>query len=328
MPPNDSANPTVPKSSLKTLAGAEGAARKSHGSRWLMAVARQAAEAAGAVQMAHFAKHENSITASFDHDLKIDVDALCESAILGIIRRQFPDHALLSEEAGLNGSPEGEYIWIIDPLDGTVNYYHGIPYFCSCVACYSLMRPLADHADHTHFKWLEAACPVAAAVYAPAMGQMYCAAVGRGATCNGRTLRTPSVTRLGDAVVGVSLGSREHTIRSMTRLIERLAPRVRKVRMFGATGLDIVQVASGAASGLIQPRVQIWDFAAARVILEESGGAFHASADTEGAWQIVAATQPLLNSLKTMMETHQAPSEKPAQSSIAGKISEPNPNSL
>ena len=317
MPPNDTANPMIPKSVLKRTADADGVKRDKYDISRLLAVGRQAAEAAGKIQMAHFARHDYDVTATFAHDLTIEVDELCESAILNVIRRQFPGHSILSEEAGASGPPDSEYVWIIDPLDGTVNFYHGIPYFCSCVACYRLEGPFDDHDNQTTVKWLETARPMAGVVYAPAMSQMYCAVAGQGATCNGRSLITPSAKHLSDAVVTVSLGSRKHTIGYMTRLIEHLAHLAQKVRIFGATGLDIAQVATGAASGLIQPRVQIWDFAAARMILEESGGVFHASADTEGAWQIVAATQPLHETLKTMLETYQALSGKPTRPSAA-----------
>lgn len=311
MPPNNTAKAAMQEPATTTVTNASRTAGEPHGKRLLMAVARRAAKAAGAIQMAHFAQRNHYVTATFAHDLKIEVDQLCQTAICDIIRRQFSDHVVLSEECGLSGPTTGDYIWIIDPLAGTVNYFQGMPYFCCCVACYRLGTPIPDPCEHTSIRWLDTIVPVAGAVYAPAMDQMYCAAVGQGATCNGRLLCTPEVARLGDAVVGVSLGSRERTIRHMTELIAHLA---QQVRIYGATGLDIVNVASGTASGLIQPRVQIWDFAAARIILEESGGTFQARADDEGGWQIIAAAKPIHNSLQTLMEIYLLSSKAPVQS--------------
>jgi fructose-1,6-bisphosphatase/inositol monophosphatase family enzyme len=145
--------------------------------------------------------------------------------------------------------------------------------------------------------------PLAGVVYAAAFDRMYAAASKDGATCNGLRLVTPSVSQLRNAIVGVSYGSLESSMEVMGILFSQLAKQVRKIRILGATGLDLSLLAAGSIHGLIQPRTRIWDFAAARIILEESGGYFKAWPHPRGGWRLLAAARPLETALGVLLAT-------------------------
>jgi myo-inositol-1(or 4)-monophosphatase len=164
-----------------------------------------------------------------------------------------------------------------------VNYYHGIPFFCACVSCHQ--RP---EAGATAFSRMLGT--VAAAVYAPALGETYTAACGRGAEFNGRPLVCTDTIDLGSAVVGVSLGSRRQDTEAMLRLCRSLGAKARKLRSFGATGYDLAQVAAGRLGGLAQKSVNLWDAAAGALILEEAGGTVEGRPVAGGRWNIIAGT--------------------------------------
>lgn len=260
----------------------------------IQAVAEGAALEAGQLQMRHFGK-KASITDRFDHDLKIETDRASEAIIFQNIIAQFPHHAILSEESGSSGA--SDYTWIIDPLDGTVNYYFGLPFFCTCVACYHTPNLNHQRSQKLDASKLMEGKPLVGVVYAPYFDWMFSAASGQGATINGKIFHTPGASDLKDSIVGISYGSKDTIIRQMESVANELLRKAKKVRMLGATGLDLSQVARGNLSGLVQLNVNIWDFAAARLILTESGAAFQARLNALNGWQILAAPQPVFGQL-------------------------------
>jgi fructose-1,6-bisphosphatase/inositol monophosphatase family enzyme len=145
--------------------------------------------------------------------------------------------------------------------------------------------------------------PLVGVVYAPHFGWMFSAASGNGATLNGLPLKNRAAAPLQESVIGISFGSQDRVIEQMEAVAAKLIRQAKKIRMLGATGLDLVQVAKGAISGLVQLNVHIWDFAAARLILLESGTAFEASPNALGGWQILAAPQPLFDQLKRVVHS-------------------------
>jgi fructose-1,6-bisphosphatase/inositol monophosphatase family enzyme len=239
-----------------------------------------AAAAAGELQLRHF-RNKPQVRAVSGHDLTLEVDKQCERAMVRIIRETFPRHGIISEEGGTEPGNE-PYLWVLDPLDGTVNFYHGIPYFCACVSCHQ--RP--DTAGARSFSSLLGT--VAAAICAPALGESYAATRGRGAEINGRALDCTDKIDLAKAVVGVSLGSSAQDTEAMLRLCRSLGATARKLRSFGATGYDLAQIAAGRLGGLAQKSVNLWDAAAGALILEEAGGAVAGLPIAGGRWDIIA----------------------------------------
>lgn len=266
----------------------------------MRATAVAAAHAAGEVQMGLF-RRGPAVRETRAHDLTLEADRLCERAMTAVIGRAFPDHAILSEEGATRPGRE-PWLWVLDPLDGTVNFFHGLPYFCACVSCHR--RP--DEAATGGLSSLLGT--VAAAVFAPALGELCDAAAGRGARLNGSRLDGPGHAPLGEAVVGVSLGTREEDTRAMLRFCGSLSGRVRKLRSFGATGYDLVQVAAGRLGGLVQRGVHLWDAAAGALILEEAGGVVAGTAAPGSRWDIVAAGSALHPDLAALARESWTPS--------------------
>lgn len=256
-----------------------------------------AARAAGEIQRAHHGTRLE-VDRSDRHDVKLRVDRLCERAICERIRADFGDHAILTEEAGMLDAP-GEYQWIIDPLDGTVNFYYGIPHFCAAVACYH--RPAAP--PEADAGGLEAVLgePVVGVVYAPPTDELFVAEIGGGATCNGRPIHAADVAELAEAIVCTGFGTRRGVGPTFVRQCAELAAKVRKVRCMGAACYDLCHVAAGRLSGYFQADLRTWDLAAPLVILREAGAVYDTWATDSGTWDVLASAPGIHDELREML---------------------------
>lgn len=268
----------------------------------LREVAELAARRAGEIQRYHFGNTSQAVLENKSRDLKIMVDHLCEAAVCDFIRESYPDHAILSEEYGLDFK-DSRFVWIVDPLDGTLNYYFGIPLFCVCVAGYKLSENIRPAIQNEDFHFLTRAEQQVGVVYAPRLNRMYSATAGRGAFCNNESMALPANTLLQDAMVGISFGSDDAVIEKMEAVNSLLVRRVKKVRIFGSTGLDLAHVAMGHLTALIQLKVQIWDIAAALVILKETGVLYDVRPGPSGGLQLIAAMPSIFQSLKDIVAT-------------------------
>lgn len=217
------------------------------------AVAADAALAAGRIQKARLGT-EIGIQNKGELDLVTEVDRACEAAILARLRRSFPDHDIVAEESApsLSGS---EYVWYVDPLDGTTNFAHNYPFFCTSIAL-------------TRAKQV-----IASAVYDPVKDELFTAARGRGATCNGTPLR---VTRSSDLLRSVFLTGFPYDLRDdvshTLRLFERFLHHARALRRDGAAALDLAYLAAGRIDGYFEERLHSWDVLAGALLVEEAGG--------------------------------------------------------
>ncbi len=249
-----------------------------------------AAQTAGAIQMSHFRTPGVRMTGLL-HDVKLETDRACEEAILSSVRARFPDHAILAEESGaLPG--EGGYTWVVDPLDGTVNFWQGLPFFCTSTACYRR----SEGKDANCAAGLPGA-PVVGVIYLPFSRELFQAVPGQGAYLNGRPIRAPRVEIPAHAVLSVSFGKRPETMRRMTARLATLLPQVRKARCLGAAAAELAYVAAGFLGGLIYEGLKVWDFAAGKIILEEAGGFFDAVETEPDEWRVVAAAPGLEETL-------------------------------
>ena len=257
----------------------------------ILETAIRAARTAGAIQMRHFRTPGLRAT-GFLHDVKLETDRACEAAILAAVRTRFPDHAVLTEESGrLPGA--GECTWILDPLDGTVNFWHGLPFFCTSIACYrTLDGPSARPAGGLP------GLPVAGVVYLPFSRELFHARPGRGAFLNGRPVCIPPAGTPAEAVVSVSFGKRPETMRRMTQRLDRLLPRVRKARCLGAAAAELAYVAAGFLNGLFYEGLKVWDFAAGKIILEEAGGLFEAAETEPDQWRVLAGGSAVIDMMR------------------------------
>jgi fructose-1,6-bisphosphatase/inositol monophosphatase family enzyme len=259
----------------------------------VLETAISAARRAGAIQMHHF-RNDKVRCRRLLHDVKLETDRKCEQVIMAAIREQFPEHAILSEESGaLAGS--GRCTWVIDPLDGTVNFWHGLPFFCVSIACCGNPgRP----AGAGSFSDEPLGPPMAGVVYLPFSQELFVGVPGRGAFLNGRPIRVKRVERAADAVVSVSFGKNRQTMQRMTRRLDTLLPRVRKARCLGAAAAELAYVAAGFINGLIYEDIKLWDFAAGKIIVEEAGGFLQAVQTEPGHWRVLSGAVEVEQTLK------------------------------
>jgi myo-inositol-1(or 4)-monophosphatase len=181
-------------------------------------------------------------------------DRQSQAAITDVIREAFPDHAIVGEE-GTTGDARGPHIWYVDPLDGTTNYAHGLPYFCVSIALRS--------ADET----------TAGVVYDPVHDEMFAAERHGGATRNGERLRVSDIARLDRALVVAQAQSVDPAeISAYAGLVERLMTAAGGVRSLGSPALALCAIAAGRLEAYCEYAMDPWDIAAGQLILEEAGG--------------------------------------------------------
>jgi myo-inositol-1(or 4)-monophosphatase len=248
------------------------------------------AAAAGALIRANFMSNL-PVDSVLSHDLKLSLDRTCEDAILSIIRKRFPTHGILSEEMGYAPGTD-PYLWIVDPLDGTVNFFHGIPFFCTCVSCHQT----GDGGGGAGPRLADGqpiGAEVAAVVYAPFTKELFVATPGVGAFMNGTRLAMKPLAGLSEAVVSLSFGARDGSAAAMSRLLPAMVERARKVRSLGSTALEIVHVAAGRTGAFIQRGTNLWDFMAAAAILREAGGVVNVEEIAPGRWKVIASNPGL-----------------------------------
>jgi len=200
---------------------------------------------AGDLQVAYKDARANLVTVA---------DRESQRAITETILAAYPDDAIDGEE-GTAGNPAADNTWYVDPLDGTTNYTHGLPFFCVSVARRTYGRT------------------VAGAVYDPVRDEMFAAEAGIGATVNGQPLRVSAVTRLVRALVVAQAQSvDEDEIRAYAALAERLMRVTGGVRSLGSPALTLCAIAAGRLDAYCEYAMDAWDIAAGQLILEEAGG--------------------------------------------------------
>jgi myo-inositol-1(or 4)-monophosphatase len=214
--------------------------------------ATQAARNAGRLLREHFGK-PLVVDAATAHDIKLELDVRAQEMIASRLLSAYPDHALVGEE-GVAGNAASRYRWIVDPIDGTVNYYYGIPHFCVSIAL------------------MEGEEAVAGVIYDPMREELWQAAKGAPATLNGKPARVSAREKLADAIVSVGFSKSRTTIASGLPLFERMIFRVRKCRAMGSAALDLAYVASGRLDAYIEESIGLWDMAAGNLIVACAGG--------------------------------------------------------
>ncbi len=188
-------------------------------------------------------------------DLVTDTDRNVEALITAAIRRRFPEHGIFGEESG-KFQADREYCWIIDPIDGTTSFIHDLPNWSVSIA-------LARHGE-----------TVAGVVYAPVAGELYAAASGEGASCNGTRIQVSGCARPVESLLITGFGCLRAKWREENNLkyFARIAPEVAGLRRFGSAALDCCYVARGAAEAFWELNLQPYDIAAGALIVREAGG--------------------------------------------------------
>jgi len=218
----------------------------------LLEVALEAAHQAGHI-LVQRSTRARRVTIKGYRDTVTDADVAAEAAILNLIRERFPDHAVLSEEAGASG-PDSPFVWLVDPRDGTTNYSRGHPTFCVSVAA-------VHHGE-----------PVVGVVHDPLRGHTFAAVRGGGARTDGGRAVPSQVGQLEDALVGVDLARAQDEREEVLRRLVVLAPCCRTVRAIGSAALALAYVGLGWLDAYFAAGLCPWDAAAASLFVSEAGG--------------------------------------------------------
>ena len=199
------------------------------------------------------------------HDLVTEVDKGSERLIKNLVMTHFPHHSFLGEE-GVEPGPEAstralenirdaEYLWIVDPIDGTTNFVHGFPYFCVSIA-------LAHNGE-----------VIVGVVYDPMKDEMFVAEKGKGAYVHGKRMQVSKEDTLRGSLVATGLPADHHYALPLNlKGIQAVAPQVRNLRIAGSAALHMAYVASGRLSGFWEIGLSSWDLAAGSLLVQESGG--------------------------------------------------------
>jgi myo-inositol-1(or 4)-monophosphatase len=215
-------------------------------------VAIAAAEAAGEVLRNGFGQHQE-IKFKGEVDLVTKADENAEQAIKQVLRGTFPNYGMLAEEGGeLKG--EGNVRWIVDPLDGTTNFAHGLPLFCTSIA-------LERDGEI-----------VLGVVYDPMANETYTAERGGGATLNGEPIGVSDTDEPRRALLATGFPYDRDQVPAAVKLFGQFAVRTQGMRRLGSAALDLCYVAAGRFDGYYERGVKAWDIAAGMMILREAGG--------------------------------------------------------
>jgi myo-inositol-1(or 4)-monophosphatase len=213
---------------------------------------------------------------SSETDLVSEADREAERGIQELLAAERPDDGLLAEEGARAQSGSGRR-WVVDPLDGTINFLYGFPAWCVSVAL--------EDGDGA----------LVGVVHDPLRGETFRAARGRGCQVNGRPARVRERERLETALLATGFSYEPARRAEQAELVTRVLPRVRDIRRAGAAALDLAWVAAGRLDGYYERGLKPWDWAAGRLLVEEAGGGV---AEMQGEpLGLVAASLPLLPAL-------------------------------
>jgi len=221
----------------------------------LLECAVRAVHAAGEHALANPGRRSESLAVSH-HDVKLALDVECQQIAEEVIRSTYPAHAILGEEStGYSTTGDGGIEWIIDPIDGTVNFSHGLARWCCSIAV---------RRDDTM---------LAGAVFAPQLDELYTAAAGIPSALNGNPARVSSAGELSASLVFTGFAKdMPEDIETKFQTFRRIAMKAQKTRIMGAAALDICEVACGRGEGYYESGIYIWDIAAAGLIVRQAGG--------------------------------------------------------
>lgn len=235
-------------------------------------VAVAAAQSAGQLLLENFGR-PLSVNAMTKHDIKLEIDVRTQELITQHLLTRFPAHALYGEE-GIVGDQASRYQWVVDPLDGTVNYFYGIPHFCVSIA-------LRENAEI-----------IVGVIYDPVRKDLWAVQHGGPPLLNGRPCQVSERADLSDAILSVGLSKTGSTIEAGLPLLQTMVHRARKCRMMGSAALDMAYVACGRLDAYIEPGVSLWDIAAGKILVEQAGGKveMRERPDLESRFSVVASS--------------------------------------
>jgi len=243
------------------------------------------------------------------NDFVTEVDHASEEAIIDTLLTAYPDHAILAEESGHKPGKgpekamhEADHVWVIDPLDGTTNFIHGLPQYAISIAL--MQRGVVTQA----------------VVYDPNRDELYTASKGRGAYLNDRRIRVSRRTRIEESLVGTGFPYRQiDHLDEYLQLFKLVTQKAAAVRRPGAAALDLAYVACGRYDAFFEFGLAPWDVAAGSLLITEAGGMignFSGDADYLFSEQVVAATPKVFTGMLALLRQHKT-AAKPADAAGA-----------
>ena len=223
----------------------------------MLNVAVKAARAAGAlINRAALDVEAVRVSVKQTNDFVTETDQAAEKAIIETLLTAYPGHGILAEESGSeHGAADSDFVWIIDPLDGTTNFIHGFPFYCVSIAL--AVRGKVEQA----------------VVYDPSRNDLYSASKGRGAYVNDRRLRVGKRTRLADCLISTGFPYRPgDRLKPYLNMLGEVMSQCAGVRQPGAAALDLAYVAAGLTDGFFETGLKPWDVAAGSLLVTEAGG--------------------------------------------------------
>ncbi len=254
----------------------------------VLTIAKRAALSASRILLHHFDHLERlNVSAKQRNDFVSDADMQAEQEIIQILRKTYPNHGILAEESGEQYGQD-DYQWVIDPLDGTTNFLHGIPHFAISIG-------------FRHKTRLEAGL-----IYDPIRQELFTAARGTGAQVNDRRMRVSGVPQMESALLGTGFPFRHPQHQpAYLNFFGSLFDKCVEVRRAGAASLDLAYVASGRLDGYWEFGLKEWDIAAGALLVQEAGGLvsdFVGGNDFMKSGNIVAGNPKIFKALLRQMQ--------------------------
>ena len=275
----------------------------------MLNVAIKAARAAGAIiNRAALDIESVRVSEKQSNDFVTEVDQAAEKAIIETLLTAYPQHGILAEESGQqHGNADSDFVWIIDPLDGTTNFIHGFPVYCVSIAL-SVRGKIEQ-----------------AVVYDPSRNDLFTATRGRGAFMNDRRIRVSKRIRMADCLLTTGFPFREgQNYEQFMQLFIEMMRCTAGLRRPGSAALDLAYVAAGFSDGFFETGLQPWDVAAGSLLVQEAGGLignFTGEADFLHSQECMAAS-PKIYALMVQMLQKYSGYDKPAAPAATEKIDE------
>lgn len=260
----------------------------------MLNTAVRAARSAGNVMLRAYSRLDSlNIETKERNDFVSEVDRQAEAIIIDTLSRAYPQHAFLGEETGQSGNSGSEFIWIIDPLDGTTNYLHGFPQFAVSIAL--------KHKDRIE----------QAVVYDPIKDELFTASRGGGAYLNSRRLRVTTLKTLEGALLGTGIPFRDdQPIEPFIATMRAMLGPIAGIRRAGSAALDLAYVAAGRLDGYWEFDLKPWDMAAGLLLVREAGGMvadFAGGDNSLKSGNVIAANPRLLHAMLTVIQNSIGP---------------------
>jgi myo-inositol-1(or 4)-monophosphatase len=250
----------------------------------LLHLALRAAQAAGALLRERAAAPAEGLAVkSSATDPVTEADRASEALVRGMLARERPEDGILGEEGGDDGFGASGLRWVVDPLDGTVNFLYGLPAWCVSIACEDEQGALAG------------------VVHDPLRGETFAALRGHGATLGGRRLQVRDPVPLELALIATGFAYRSERRALQASLAATVLPRVRDLRRAGSAALDLAWVAAGRLDGFYEHGLNPWDVCAGALLVREAGGGTATAPPLDGADGLVAAAPGLLEPLLALV---------------------------